>query len=242
MEIVAAAGVGQGIEAANAGWSFGGKTAESFGVHVRRSIPSYEEGHRLVAALSDFFVRPGSVVYELGTSVGELIERLAHRHGHNRAARWIAVDVEPDMIALARSRLAGLDNVTVDVADVADYNFVKTDLVVSYYCLQFVAPKYRQEIVNRIYRSLNRGGAFIWFEKVLASDARFQDVFTSLYTDFKVEQGFKADEIIAKTRSLKGVLEPFSSQGNRDLLARAGFLHVNLVFRRLCFEGVLAIK
>lgn len=242
MEIVATAGVGQGIEAANAGWSFGGKTAESFGAHVRRSIPSYEEGHRLVAALSDFFVRPGSVVYELGTSVGELIEQLAHRHGRNRAARWIAVDVEPDMIAIARSRLARLDNVTVEAADVADYDLVKTDLVVSYYCLQFVAPKFRQEVVNRIYQSLNWGGAFIWFEKVRASDARFQDILTSLYTDFKVEQGFKPDEIIAKARSLKGVLEPFSSEGNRDILARAGFVDVNPVFRRLCFEGVLAIK
>lgn len=242
MEIVAAAGVGQGIEATNAGWSFGGKTAESFGAHVRRSIPAYEEGHRLVAALSDFFVRPGSVVYELGTSVGELIEQLAHRHGRNRAARWIAVDVEPDMIAIARSRLAGLDNVTVEAADVADYNLAKTDLVVSYYCLQFVAPMFRQEVVNRIYQSLNWGGAFIWFEKVRASDARFQDILTSLYTDFKIEQGFKPDEIIAKARSLKGVLEPFSSQGNRDILARAGFADINPVFRRLCFEGVLAIK
>ena len=45
-----------------------------------------------------------------------------------------------------------------------------------------------------------------------------------------------------KTRSLKGILEPFSTQGNLDLLSRAGFVDVMTVQKYLCFEGFLAIK
>ncbi|MGB1879791.1 MAG: methyltransferase, partial [Gammaproteobacteria bacterium] len=71
-----------------------------------------------------------------------------------------------------------------------------------------------------IYAGLNWGGGFLMFEKVRAPDARFQDMITSLYHDFKLEQGYSGGEIVAKTRSLKGVLEPFSREGNLGLLER----------------------
>ncbi len=80
------------------------------------------------------------------------------------------------------------------------------------------------------------------FEKVRACDARFQDIMQNLYTDYKIEQGYSSEEIIAKTKSLKGVLEPFSTQGNLDLLKRAGFVDIMIVFKHICFEGIIAIK
>ena len=49
---------------------------------------------------------------------------------------------------------------------------------------------------------------------------------TALYTDFKLEQGYSPDEIIAKARSLKRVQEPFSTKGYLDLFGRAGFVDV----------------
>jgi tRNA (cmo5U34)-methyltransferase len=80
------------------------------------------------------------------------------------------------------------------------------------------------------------------FEKVRGADARFQDMMTAIYTDFKLDQGYNPDEIISKSRSLKGVLEPFSTQGNLDLLKRAGFVDVMTIMKWVCFEGFLAIK
>ena len=98
------------------------------------------------------------------------------------------------------------------------------------------------KIINKIYKSLNWGGAFIIFEKTRGSDARFQDIFTTLYADYKLQQGYSPSEIIGKTRSLKGVLEPFSSQGNLDMLRRAGFKDIITVMKYLGFEGCLCIK
>ena len=80
------------------------------------------------------------------------------------------------------------------------------------------------------------------FEKIRGPDARFQDLMSALYTDFKISQGYNAEEILAKARSLKGVLEPFSTQGNLDLLQRAGFVDCNSMFKYNCFEGFLCIK
>lgn len=234
--------VGEGISSQNGMWTFGNGVADHFSDHVSRSIPGYRQGHDLVCMLSDFFVRSDSVCFEIGASLGELTGQLAKRHAVHQNCRWVGIDAEPEMIRKARSSFGSMENVTFEVADVIDYELARTDLVISYYCLQFVAPKARQVVVDKIYRALEWGGAFIWFEKVRGSDARFQDIYTLLYTDFKLKQGYAPDEIIAKSRSLKGVLEPFSSEANRDILHRAGFADVTTVFKFLCFEGVLAIK
>ena len=65
---------------------------------------------------------------------------------------------------------------------------------------------------------------------------------TGLYTDYKLAQGYTAEEVVSKTRSLKGMLEPFSTQGNIDLMKRAGFVDIIGVLKYVCFEGFLAIK
>ena len=108
--------------------------------------------------------------------------------------------------------------------------------------MQFVAQKERQIIFNNIYNSLNWGGAFIFFEKVRAPDARFQDIMTGVYNDYKLDQGYTPTEIFNKSRSLKGILEPFSVAGNAALLERAGFQDYMSIMQYLNFEGFLVIK
>jgi tRNA (cmo5U34)-methyltransferase len=41
---------------------------------------------------------------------------------------------------------------------------------------------------------------------------------------------------------LKGVLEPFSTQGKLDMLKRAGFENMTSIMKYICFEGFIAIK
>lgn len=230
------------IIAENAAWTFSGNVAKQFSAHIRRSVPMYDQGHELVCQLSDYFVRNDSICYELGVATGELLTKLVRHNQHKSQARWVGIDVEPDMIAEAQKTLSGHKNVTLEVADVLHYEFEKSDLMVSYYCLQFIPPKVRQQVLCNVFENLHWGGAFILFEKVRANDARFQDIMTTLYSDFKLKQGYQAEEILAKTRSLKGILEPFSTQGNLDLLQRAGFVDVITVMKYACFEGFLAIK
>jgi tRNA (cmo5U34)-methyltransferase len=233
--------VGDGLTAMSARWSFAGSTSLHFDDHVSRSVPLYREGHELAARLSDFFIGSGSVCYELGCSTAALTERLAQRHA-GKGARFIGIDVEPDMIRTARQRCAGYDQVAIVEADATSYEFEKADLVVAYYTVQFIHPKLRQTLIEKLYQTLNWGGALMLFEKVRAPDARFQDIASQLYADYKLEGGYAPHEIMAKARSLKGVLEPFSTQGNLDLLRRAGFVDVMTIMKYVCFEGFLAIK
>jgi len=233
--------VGDSIDAAQTRWSFEGATVANFPAHAKRSIPFYSECHQLILKLSDFFIKEPGISYELGSSRGHLTRDLALRHA-DKQVTWVGVDCSKDMIAAASKEFESILGLSFICADMTNLTFEASDFMVAHYSIQFTPPRLRQAMIQHIYDNLNWGGAFIMFEKVRGPDARFQDINTSLYMDYKLEQGYKAEEILAKSQSLKGVLEPFSTDGNMGLLNRAGFKDVSTIFKYLCFEGYLAIK
>ncbi len=232
--------IGDSLKASNAAWSFDGDVVHGFEQHALRSIPLYEEGHRLIEDISDFFIPSPGRCYELGCSTGKLSNQLWNHHQNKDKVEFVAIDNSLEMIEHAKSKYAS--SIQWVHEDVNNFKFEKADLIIAYYTMQFIHPRQRQQLIQRIYDALNWGGAFIVFEKVRGPDARFQDLASTLYTEYKLQNGYKAEEIIQKTRSLKGILEPFSTQGNVDLLRRAGFSDINSVLKYICFEGLLAIK
>lgn len=233
--------VGDSINAENARWSFSGEVPKSFENHANRSVPFYQEGHALALKISDFFLTRDSVCYDLGCSTGLLTGKIADRN-KTKNVSVIGLDIEEDMISFAKMKNKDIGGLQFVQANIAEAQLEKSDMIVAYYTIQFIRPSVRQLVFNKIYESLNWGGAFLLFEKVRGADARFQDISTLLYTEFKLENGFSPENIITKSRSLKGVLEPFSSQGNLDLLTRAGFKDIMTIMKYVCFEGFLSIK
>ena len=108
--------------------------------------------------------------------------------------------------------------------------------------IQFINQKYRQSIINKIYKSLNWGGGFFFVEKVRSYDARTQEMSNEIYKEWKKIMGFTDEEINSKTKSLKGVLDSFSSKGNLSMIKRAGFKDFSVIGKFICFEIILAIK
>lgn len=233
--------VGDLITSENARWSFGGNVAHTFEEHIDRSVPHYRGGHHIVASLSDFFLYEGAKVYEIGCSTAALLRLVAERHA-DRSIAFTGIEIQEEMVATALERTAHLPNVSIVQDNALTAELDPCDLLMSYYTIQFIRPAQRQALYDKLYKSLRWGGALVVFEKVRAPDARFQDMMSALYTDFKLENGFTEAEIVSKSRSLKGVLEPFSSQANIGMMQRAGFQDVMTIFKHLCFEGFLAIK
>jgi len=223
-------------------WNFGGKVPKNFQDHVSRSVPLYYAGHDLILKLSDFFLKENSICYDLGCSTGDLIIKL---HNYvNKNIKIIGIDSEKEMVSFCKQKLKKekIKNASILHKNIQKYNLKKSDMIISYYTIQFIPPKARQIIINKIYKSLNWGGAFIFFEKIRGADARFQDILNSTYYDFKEEQGFSLEELNNKNKSLRGVMEPFSEKGNLGLLKRAGFEDVMPICQYINFKGFLCIK
>jgi tRNA (cmo5U34)-methyltransferase len=229
------------IEAPNADWSFYG-IEEQFDKHVEKSVPLYHEGHELICNLSDFFVPGGGLITEIGCSTGTLAKKLSDHHRERDGFRYQGIDSVAGMVEKAQ-QLCGEDSrICIEQGDIVTQDLEPSSMIISYYTMQFIHPKFRQNVFDKLYQSLEWGGALVLFEKVRAPDARFQDIASQIYNDFKLANNFTEKEILNKSRSLKGVQEPFSTQGNLDLMQRAGFEDVMTVAKWVCFEGFLAIK
>jgi tRNA (cmo5U34)-methyltransferase len=231
--------VGDAISADKGRWSFSGKVSKTFDEHVDMSVPFYKEGHQLIVDMQEYFLQEESVCYEIGCSTGSLTKLLSENNT-NEKTKYFGIDNVKEMIEVAETK--NIKNAEFLVEDIATYKLNNSDLILSYYTIQFIKPQLRQDVIDKIYNSLNWGGGFFLFEKVRANDARFQDYLNSSYNEFKLRNNFTESEIFSKTRSLNGVLEPFSSQGNIDMLKRSGFKDIICIFKYLNFQGFLAIK
>ena len=143
---------------------------------------------------------------------------------------------------IKKAKKNNIKNINFFHTNLENKKFKKADMFISLYTMQFIQPKFRQKIFNNIFNSLNWGGSLIIFEKIRGNDARFQDILTFLYFDFKRESGLKDLEILNKEISLRSVLEPFTIKTNIEFLKRAGFKDIMPICQYLNFKGFLAIK
>ncbi len=197
--------------------------------------------HWLCEQLSDFYVKEDSIIYDIGCSTGSLLKKIALRHKEKRKAKYIGIDIIKKMTNFAKKNNSHKQIKFLN-KNIVNYKLNNSDFIICFYTLQFIHPKYRQKVFNKIYKSLNWGGALFLVEKVRSYDARTQDQMTTIYEEFKLYNGFSEKEISSKKKSLKGVLEPFSTNANIQMLKRAGFKDVSSIAKFICFEGFLSIK
>jgi len=224
----------------NKKWVFSKNIPQHFDVHILKSVPLYKESHDLILDLISFFSKENFIFYDIGCSTGSLLSKIQNKV-IEKNSKYIGIDIEKSMIAYAKKKNK-YKNISFIHADIAKYKLKKCDLVSSFYTLQFIEATKRQLVVNKIFDSLNINGSFILFEKVRASDAIFQDIAIANYNEFKIRNGFSKKEIFDKSRSLRGVLNPFTTKKNIAMLKKAGFANVEIVMKYNCFEGYLAIK
>ena len=229
--------VGNYIKHGNASWSFDGKTAKNFDKHIKQS----NSMHELALKVSDFFLTEKSNIYDLGCSTGTFINLLQKRHSKKNHNIY-GVDEIKKMCEEAKKKNKRFKNIKIINTKLEKLNLKASSMISSFFTMQFIKPSRRQLMFNKIFNSLDWGGCFFLFEKVRYPDARFQDIMNQVYFDYKLDKGFTAEEIINKSRSLKGIMEPFSTNGNIQLLKRAGFKDIVTIFKFTSFEGILSIK
>lgn len=108
--------------------------------------------------------------------------------------------------------------------------------------MQFIDQKNREKVLKNIYKSLNLGGAFIFSEKILSKYSKNQSMNNDIYSTWKVSQGFSNTQVINKTKSLRGVLDPNTSDINIKILQKVGFKKIEIIAQYLNFQTILAIK
>lgn len=225
-------------------FKFSSKVAGVFDDMVNRSVPYYEEMQRMLAELAADHATPGSKIYDLGCSTGNTMIHMNEKV--DETIPFIGVDDSQDMLDKCRNKLLQFDlkrPFDLVVADLnKDVQVENASVVVLCLTLQFVRPINRERLIKQIYQGLNRDGALIVIEKILAEDSRFNRDFIKYYYDMKRRHHYSEMEIAQKREALENVLIPYKLSENITLLRDAGFEHCEVFFKWYNFAGFIAKK
>jgi tRNA (cmo5U34)-methyltransferase len=227
-------------------FDFGRETAVVFDDMLERSVPLYEEQQRMVGELAADFATDGSRLYDLGCSTCTSFLHVARCLPPELRLRFVGVDSSPEMLDLARRKLA-------EAAFPHPYELRRADLdhgvetpgasvVLLVLTLQFVRPLFRTRLIREVYQGLEEHGCLILVEKVLGESSTCNRLFIKHYYEHKRRNGYSELEIAQKREALENVLVPYRLEENRDMLRSQGFQQVDIFFKWYNFCGLVAIK
>lgn len=224
-------------------WEFDSEIVPIFDGHVRQSVPMYDEIHRLITDMSAWFIEDETNVYDIGTSTGEVIKNLTERYPHKKST-FVGIDSSPEMVERARKSLSNDCRAEIRERDITKESFLveNASMITSVLTMQFIPQRYRQRVVDSFYSGLNKGGAFIMVEKVVGSNARFNEMQIELYHEMKLRNGLTEQHVFEKASAIRGVMRPYTLKENISMLDKAGFKDIDTFFKWNNFAGFIAIK
>ena len=219
-------------------WVFDSAVTEVFDDMLQRSIPDYEGMRRTTTELAIRFAQPNTALVDLGCSRGAAIKPSYKEL--QESISYFGIEVSEPMRNAAKKELPYATILDTDLRH--QYPPVRASVTLSVLTLQFIPIEYRQKIIERVYESTVKGGAFLLVEKVLGTDSFSNQLLIETYLSRKGENGYTAEQIAKKRESLEGVLVPVTAEWNSDLLKAAGFSHIECYWRHLNFAAWIGVK
>ena len=206
-------------------FEFNAAVANVFDDMIHRSVPMYGEILRRQSQLVQTCCRPGTRVYDLGCSTGNLAMALC-RQMPAGSFEMVAVDSSQPMLDIFKKHLGAagrLDDITPVCKDIRRVNMERAGVVVVNFTLQFIPPADRDALLQKIYDALVPGGMLLFSEKTMHPNQGLSDLQVDFYYRFKRENGYSELEISQKREALENVLVPETVATHHDRLRRCGF-------------------
>lgn len=226
-------------------FKFNEEVANVFDNMVSRSIPIYNEIHKIIRDIVHFYFPSNGTIYDLGCSTGETVKHILEELKQNKKSATIfGIDNSQEMIKKAEQKVSSFENnqCTFLKSPIEDMSLNPSDFIIMNYTLQFFPLKKRLHILKNIYSSLKPKGIFILSEKIISPNSAINPILIELYHEFKKRNGYSELEISQKRESLENVLIPITPKEQIALLKEAGFTNTELVFRWYNFACYLGVK
>ena len=225
-------------------FEFDADVAAVFDDMLSRSVPFYKESQQLSSRFCLNALSDGGRVIDLGCSTASLLLEIERGiAGLNQNIELIGIDNSAAMIAHARKKLEAYNSrITLIEGDILEYPFGRTQAISCNYTLQFIRPMVREKLVQKIYDSLEKGGVFIFSEKVLSENATLNKQLIDCYYDYKKVQGYSEYEIVQKREALENVLIPYTAEENSAMVKKCGFNSCDVLFQWANFATFIACK
>lgn len=229
-------------------WKFDQEVTDVFDNMLERSIPLYNTMRQLVCnigtqVIKDFNLLSTKTIIDIGSSKGRALESVYRK---NKDCNFIGIEISKPMYNYCLEEYKDIKNITFYNEDLREFYPKQSRpdnvLTLSILTLCFVPIEYRTYVLNNIYTSLSKGGAFIVVEKCLSNTYKIESYLNNVYYNMKKEHNYTNEQIKAKRKSLEGVLVPLTTKFNEDLFKSVGFSKIEMFWKYLNFTGWILIK
>lgn len=222
-------------------FEFDEKVVRVFDDMVTRSVPYYLQNQELIFSILSAILPKNANVLDLGCSTANTLLALSKRDD----LELFGLDNSDEMLKRAKIKADDLgvkiNFYNQNIEDILSIN-ESFDAIICSYTLHFIRPLLRQELLNKIYKKLNKNGVFILCEKLLYDNKVLQKNIIDIYENYKENQGYSRYEIAQKRAALENVLIPFTYDENVNILKNANFKQVDCFFRWANFCSFIAFK
>ncbi len=211
---------------------------------IRRSVPFYREIIERQVQLIVRYYQPGTRIYDLGCSNGNLGLALCAQMSE-ADFDMIAVDNSVPMLDAYRTRLVdmpGGDRIRLRQQDIRRVSIENASVVVLNFTLQFLTVNEREAVIRKIYDGLCPGAVLLFCEKITHFDPELAQMQQALYFDFKRRNGYSELEISQKREALEKVLVPETMEQHLKRLQQVGFNSIDIWFKWFNFTAMIAVK
>jgi tRNA (cmo5U34)-methyltransferase len=223
-------------------FTFDQKVVDVFDDMVLRSVPGYKQMIELIGLAGRKYPVINSNVYDLGCSTGAVTLSIASNL-KSESVKIFSIDNSQEMIEQCGKNLSGTEaNIQYICDDIENIQFENASLIVLNLTLQFINPKNRSDLIERIFKSLLPGGALIISEKIIHENEEINKSLISLHESFKRENGYSETEIAQKRKAIEDVLIPESIEQHLKRLSDAGFKKPLVQMQCINFASFLAVK
>jgi len=217
------------------------QSKEGFDKHIDNSIRGYSDLWHDVVQIGKYFIEDDTNVVDIGCSTGKLQKSMIEAyHGHIPKAQYTGIEIEEDFYGEYAKDESLYNRLRYFKGDVRDYEFDNCSYVTSLFTLQFMPPKNRREVIQKVYDGLNTGGAFVFSEKVFSCNPRIQDMMTFMFYDHK-KKSFTEKEILDKEVQLRHMMKPNTKTEIFEMCHDAGF-ETHVFWQNFNFIGIIALK
>lgn len=229
----------------NDGFKFDRQVASVFENMISRSVPGYENVITMCGILGGNFVKDNSNCYDLGCSLGATSIAL-QKNITAKNCKIFAVDNSEAMIERARAMQQMLPEYPAKIDlicdDIQNINFQNNALTAINFTLQFLKVDERQDILQKIYDSMQPNGILILSEKIKFDDHDKNQFFIDIYHQWKGSNGYSTREIVRKREALENVLIPDTIETHQKRLENIGFKNFAVWFQCFNFVSMVAFK
>ncbi|HJO39129.1 MAG: carboxy-S-adenosyl-L-methionine synthase CmoA [Vicinamibacterales bacterium] len=227
-------------------FAFDADTASVFDDMLDCSVPFYGKIQRMVGELAGDFGADGTTTYDLGCSTANTMLAVAHHLPPGLDVKFVGIDASEEMLDKTRTKVASMGfpyafELRPDDLD-TDLSIENASVVVMSLTMQFVRPLHREQLLEQIYRGLNRNGCFILIEKILGHHSVFNRLYIRHYYELKKRRGYSDLEIAQKREALENILVPYRREENVRLMRDVGFSQIDTFFQWYNFLGLIGLK